>query len=89
LTETGNGELRSHLPVGEIVIAECTSELDNSQRSHPQPALHAPEEQLLPEKNRDANQNMPDISVDTYVPRPELHMVVARFLKFFSSFASK
>ena len=89
LTETGNGQLRSHLPVGEIVIAECTSELDNTQRSHPQPALHAPEEQLLPEKNRDTNQNMPDISVDTYVPRPELHMVVARFLKFFSSSASK
>ncbi|MCG9127386.1 hypothetical protein JT359_07255 [Candidatus Poribacteria bacterium] len=88
LTETGNGQLRSHLPVGEIVIAECTSELDNTARTHPQPALHAPEEQLLPEKNRDINQNMPDISVDTYVPRSDLHMVIARFLKFFSSSAS-
>ena len=83
LTETGNGQLRSYLPVGEIVIAECTSELDNTSRSHPQPALHAPEEQLLPEKNRDTNLNMPDISVDIYVPRTELHLVVSRFLKFF------
>lgn len=88
LTETGNGQLRAHLPVGEIVIAECTSELDNTSRSHPQPALHAPEEQLLPEKNRDTNLNMPDISVDTYIPRSELHMVVTRFLKFFSSSTS-
>lgn len=84
LTETGNGQLTSHLPLGEIVIAECASLSENTSRHNPQPALHAPEEQLLPEKNRDSNLSKPDISVDAYVPRSELHMVVARFLKFFS-----
>ncbi len=84
LTETENGQLTSRLPVGEIVIAECTSLSENTPRFHPQPALHAPEEQLLPEKNRDSNLNIPDISVDCYIPRPELHEVLARLLKFFA-----
>lgn len=84
LTETGYGQLTSHLPLGEIVIAECASRSENTSRPNPQPALHAPEEQHLPEKNRDSNPSMPDISVDAYVPRSELHMVVARLLKFFS-----
>ena len=85
LTETGTGQLMSHLPVGEIVIAECASRSENTPRFHPQPALHAPEEQLLPEKNRELNPNLPDISVDCYIPRPELHTVLARLLKFFAS----
>lgn len=84
LTETGTGQLTSHLPVGEIVIAECTSQSENAPRFHPQPALHAPEEQLLPEKNRELNPNTPDISVDCYIPRLELHTVLARLLKFFA-----
>ena len=84
LTETGPGQLTSHLPVGEIVIAECVSRLENTPRFHPQPALHAPEEQLLPENNRELNPNLPDISVDCYIPRPELHTVLARLLKFFA-----
>ena len=85
LTETGVEQLTSHLPVGEIVIAECASLSENASRFHPQPALHAPEEQLLPEKNRDSNPSMPDISVDCYIPRLELHEVLARLLKFFTS----
>lgn len=85
LTETGIEQLTVHLPVGEIVIAECASLPENTPRFHPQPALHAPEEQLLPEKNRDSNMIIPDISVDCYIPRPELHMVLVRLLKFFAS----
>lgn len=85
LTETGVAQLSSHLPVGEIVIAECVSVSENAPRFHPQPALHAPEEQLLPEKNRDSNMSIPDISMDCYIPRSELHTVLARLLKFFSS----
>jgi acetyl-CoA carboxylase carboxyl transferase subunit beta len=85
LTETRTGQLTSHLPVGEIVIAECVSRSENTPRFHPQPALHAPEEQLLPEKNRELNPNLPDISVDCYIPRPELHTVLTRLLKFFAS----
>ena len=85
LTETDSGKLTTHLPVGEIIIAECTSQTDNVSRFHPQPALHAPEEQLLPEKNRDSKLNVPDISVDCYVPRTEMHEVVARFLRFFAT----
>lgn len=84
LTETGSGQLSTRLPVGEIIIAECPSQMDNASRLHPQPALHAPEEQLLPEKNQNSYMNIPDISVDCYVPRSELHGVLVRFLKFFS-----
>ena len=84
LTETETVKLTTHLPLGEIIVAECTSQVDNATRSHPQPALHAPEEQLLPENNRRSIRNIPDISVDCYVPRSELHEVLVRFLKFFS-----
>ena len=84
LTETDRGKLTTHLPVGEIIIAECTSQADNATRFHPQPALHAPEEQLLPEKNQDPNLSVRDISVDCYVPRPEVHEVLGRFFRFFA-----
>ncbi|MXV76774.1 hypothetical protein F4083_08395 [Candidatus Poribacteria bacterium] len=84
LTETDRRKLTTHLPVGEIIIAECTSQSDNAARFHPQPALHAPEEQLLPEKNRDSNLSVPDISIDCYVPRPEMHEVLVQFLRFFA-----
>ena len=84
LTETDVDQLTSHLPVGEIVLAECTSRMDNLVRIHPQPALHAPEEQLLPEKNRELTSGTPDICVDCYIPRPELHEVLVRLLKFFT-----
>lgn len=82
LTETDVSQLTTHLPVGEIVIAECRSRTDNLARNYPQPALHAPEEQLLPEKNREIT---PDISVDCYVPRTELHTILVKFLKFFAT----
>ncbi len=82
LTETDIGRLTSFLPVGEIVIAECASRPDNISRIKPQPALHAPEEQLLPETNREIT---PDISVDSYVPRPELHTMLVRLLSFFAA----
>ena len=82
LTETDIGQLTSHLPIGEIVIAECASRMENMSRPNPQPALHAPEEQLLPEKNREFT---PDISVDCYIPRSELHTVLVRLIKFFAA----
>ena len=50
LTETDVSQLTTHLPVGEIVIAESEARSENMSRINPQPALHAPEEQLLPEK---------------------------------------
>ncbi len=82
LTETDVGQLTAHLPVGEIVIAECASHMENMTQPHPQPALHAPEEQLLPEDNRELT---PDIGVDCYIPRSELHSVLARIVKFFAA----
>lgn len=84
LTETDKRKLTTHLPVGEIIIAECTSQADNATRTQPQPALHAPEEQLLPEKSGDSNLSVPDINVDCYVPRPEIHEILVRFLRFFA-----
>lgn len=81
LTETNVPQLTTHLPVGEIVIAESESSTDNMTRINPQPALHAPEEQLLPENNREIT---PDISVDCYVPRTELHAMLVKLLKFFA-----
>ena len=81
LTETDVTQLTTYLPVGEIVIAECEASTDNIARINPQPALHAPEEQLLPEKNREIT---PDISVDCYVPRTELHTMLVKLLKFFA-----
>ncbi len=82
LTETDVPQLTTHLPVGEIVIAENESKTENMARINPQPALHAPEEQLLPEKNREIT---PDISVDCYVPRTELYTMVVKLLKFFAA----
>ena len=84
LTETGTGQLTSHLPVGEIVIAECNTRTENTTRNYPQPALHAPEEQLLPENSPDLNPSVPDISVDSYITRPELHTGITRLLRFFA-----
>ncbi len=82
LTETDVPQLTTHLPIGEIVIAESESRSDNMARINPQPALHAPEEQLLPENNREIT---PDMSVDCYVPRTELHTMLVKFLKFFAA----
>ena len=82
LTETGVPQLTTHLPVGEIVIAESESKMDSMTRINPQPALHAPEEQLLPENNREIT---PDISVDCYVPRTGLHTMLVKLLKFFAA----
>ncbi|MCY4401250.1 MAG: hypothetical protein OXD54_01620 [Candidatus Poribacteria bacterium] len=82
LTETDVDQLTSHLPLGEIVIAESASHMDSMSRPNPQPALHAPEEQLLPEDNRELT---PDISVDCYIPRAELHTVLVRLIKFFAT----
>lgn len=82
LTETDVDQLTSHLPLGEIVIAESASDMDSMSRPNPQPALHAPEEQLLPEENRKLTL---DISVDCYIPRAELHTVLVRLIKFFAT----
>lgn len=82
LTETDVPQLTTHLPVGEIVIAESEARTENMSRINPQPALHAPEEQLLPEKNREIT---PDINVDCYVPRTELHTMLVKLLKFFAA----
>ena len=84
LTETETRKLTTHLPLGEIIIAECAYQADHAPRINPQPALHAPEEQLLPENNPESDSNIPDISVDCYVPRSELHEVLVRFLRFFT-----
>ena len=81
LTETDVSQLTTHLPVGEIVIAESEARTENMSRINPQPALHAPEEQLLPEKDGEI---VPDISVDCYIPRTELRTELVKFLKFFA-----
>ncbi len=82
LTETDVPQLTTHLPVGEIVLAESALSTENIAQINSQPALHAPEEQLLPEKNGEI---VPDISVDRYVPRTELHTMLVKLLKFFDA----
>ena len=84
LTETEIYPLATFLPLGELVIAEGSIPLQKRTSLNLQPALHAPEEQLLTQAPASDVEVEPDISVDCYVPRPELPDMLGRFLKFFS-----
>ena len=83
LTETEVYPLATYLPVGELVIAEGTVPTKKSASPNLQPALHAPEEQLLTQPALSEKDTEPDISVDCYVPREELPSTLGLFLRFF------
>jgi acetyl-CoA carboxylase beta subunit len=84
LTETEVCPLATYLPLGELVIAEGSAPSQKRTSLNLQPALHAPEEQLLTQTPVSDIGAKPDISVDCYVPRAELPHTLGRFLKFFS-----
>ncbi|MDE0426478.1 hypothetical protein F4Y59_08120 [Candidatus Poribacteria bacterium] len=84
LTETEVYPLATYLPLGELVIAEGSIPLQKRTSPNLQPALHAPEEQLLTQAPASDIAVKPDISVDCYVRRADLPDVLGRFLKFFS-----
>lgn len=83
LTETEVYPLATHLPVGELIIAEGTAPTKKTAPPNLQPALHAPEEQLLTQTPTSETDVVPNISVDCYVPREELPSTLGLFLKFF------
>ena len=83
LTETDVSPLATYLPVGELVIAEGIVPTKKPASPNLQPALHAPEEQLLTQPSISEKEVDPDISVDCYVPREELPNTLGLFLKFF------
>ncbi|MDE0466784.1 MAG: hypothetical protein OYL97_06975 [Candidatus Poribacteria bacterium] len=85
LTETEVYPLATHLPIGELVIAEGTASSKKIAPPNLQPALHAPEEQLLTQTPASEIDVEPNISVDCYVPREELPSTLGLFLKFFSA----
>ena len=84
LTETEVYPLATYLPVGELIIAEGSAPSQKQASLNLQPALHAPEEQLLTQIPVSDIGVETDISVDCYVPRAELPRMLGRFLKFFS-----
>lgn len=84
LTETEVYPLATYLPIGELVIAEGSVPSRKRTSLNLQPALHAPEEQLLTQTPVPDMGAESDISVDCYVPRAELPEILGRFLKFFS-----
>lgn len=84
LTETEVYPLATYLPIGELVIAEGREPLQKRTSVNLQPALHAPEEQLLTQTPVSDIRVETDLSVDCYVPRAELPDMLGRFLKFFS-----
>ncbi|MCY3741929.1 MAG: hypothetical protein OXH00_12980 [Candidatus Poribacteria bacterium] len=84
MTETEVHPLATHLPIGELVIAEGTATIKKPAPPNLQPAPHAPEEQLIMQAPTLKTGIAPDISVDCYVPREELPNVLGLFLKFFS-----
>lgn len=84
LTETDVYPLATYLPIGELVIAEGSAPSQKRASLNLQPALHAPEEQLLTQTPAPDVSAEPDISVDCYVPRAELPDILGRFLNFFS-----
>ena len=84
LTETEVYSLATYLPLGELVIAEGSIPVQKRTSPNLQPALHAPEEQLLTQAPASDITVKPDISVDCYVPRAELPDMLGRFLNFFS-----
>jgi len=84
LTETEVTPLTTHFPVGELVIAERAA----PKKTPPvnlQPALHAPEEQLLTQAQTSETGVPLDINVDCYVPRAELRNLLGQLLKFFAA----
>ena len=83
LTETEIYPLATYFPVGELVIAEGTPPAKKPVSPNLQPALHAPEEQLLTQPSPAEREVEPDISVDCYIPREELPDTLGLFLKFF------
>ncbi len=83
LTETEVYPLATYLPIGELVIAEGSGPSQKRTVPNMQPALHAPEEQLLAQPPVSDIDIETDISVDCYVPRAELPETLGRFLKFF------
>lgn len=85
LTETEVYPLATHLPIGELVIAEGAAPTKKTTSPNLQPALHAPEEQLLTQMPASEVEVEPDISVDCYVSREELPNTLGLFLKFFSA----
>ena len=84
MTETEVHPLATHLPIGELVLAEGTVAMKKPTPPNLQPALHAPEEQLLTPTPTFKTGIEPDISVDCYIPREELPNMLGLFLKFFS-----
>ena len=85
LTEGEMRPLATHLPLGELVIVEGAATPREPVPPNLQPALHAPEEQLLTQTPISERGNEPDISVDCYIPREALSEMLGRFLKFFSA----
>ena len=85
LTEGEVHPLATHLPLGELVIVEGAAMPRKPVPPNLQPALHAPEEQLLTQTPIAEIENEPDISVDCYIPREALPEILGRFLKFFST----
>ena len=85
MTETEVYPLATHLPIGELVIAEGTVAIKKPAPPNLQPALHAPEEQLITQAPTLKTGIEPDISVDCYIPREELPNALGLFLKFFSA----
>lgn len=84
MTETEVYPLATHLPIGELVIAEGTVAVKKPTPPNLQPALHAPEEQLITQAPTLKTGIAPDINVDCYIPREELPNMLGLFLKFFS-----
>ena len=83
LTESEIHPLATHLPLGELVIVEGAATPRKPTPPNLQPALHAPEEQLLTQTPTKEIEE-PDISVDCYIRREALPEMLGRFLKFFS-----
>lgn len=84
LTETEVTPFTTCFPVGELIIAERAA----AKKTPPvnlQPALHAPEEQLLTQAQTPETGVPLDISVDCYIPRAELRNLLGQFLKFFAA----
>lgn len=84
LTETDIYPFATHLPVGELIIAESKTPSQEPASPNLQPAPHAPEEQLLMQPSTVEAHTEPDLSVDCYISREELPDMLGRFLKFFS-----
>ena len=83
LTETEVYPLATYLPIGELVIAEGNPPVKKPVSPNLQPALHAPEEQLLTQPSPSEQDIEPDLNVDCYIPREELPNTLGLFLKFF------